>query len=621
MLTRSLGVLAICLTLLHRSAGAPQPQLSYDIPAAEYSALAEIVEDDPADVFPDYIPLPDEGVPDAVPPPADYEGPPLVERDAAVVLSKRKTLSPSYNKIYQVALPIPPVKQPLMTVTNPVNGKSIQYYEIRIKPFTQQVYSNLPKPANLVGYDGISPGPTSIIPKGTESVVRFINEASAANSVHLHGSPSRAPWDGWAEDMTNPGQYKDYYYPNHQSARTLWYHDHAMHLTAENAYRGQAGAYILTDSAEDSLNLPKGYGTFDIPLILSSKQYNSDGSLFSTNGETDSLWGDVIHVNGQPWPFLNVQPRKYRFRFLNAAVSRSFALYFAQSTSTSTKLPFKVIASDAGLLTGPVQSSTLYLSMAERYEVVFDFSSFAGKSIDLRNLDDVGGFGTDDDYDNTNKVMRFVVASTLSQPDTSQVPSTLRTVPFPPAHSTVDHHFRFHRTNGEWRINGVGFADVQNRLLANVPVGTVEIWELENSSGGWTHPIHIHLVDFKVISRSGDRTVQPYEAQGLKDVVWLAKGETVRVQAHYVPWPGVYMFHCHNLIHEDHDMMAAFNVTVLPDYGYNAADLVDPMESKWRAKSFVASQLAGRTGDFSTSAITASVQLMASYDPYGHLEG
>jgi FtsP/CotA-like multicopper oxidase with cupredoxin domain len=173
--------------------------------------------------------------------------------------------------------------------------------------------------------------------------------------------------------------------------------------------------------------------------------------------------------------------------------------------------------------------------MAERYEVVFDFSSFAGKSIDLRNLDDVGGFGTDDDYDNTNKVMRFVVASTLSQPDTSQVPSTLRTVPFPPAHSTVDHHFRFHRTNGEWRINGVGFADVQNRLLANVPVGTVEIWELENSSGGWTHPIHIHLVDFKVISRSGDRTVQPYEAQGLKDVVWLAKGETVRVQAHYVP--------------------------------------------------------------------------------------
>jgi hypothetical protein len=114
MLTRSLGVLAICLTLLHRSAGAPQPQLSYDIPAAEYSALAEIVEDDPADVFPDYIPLPDEGVPDAVPPPADYEGPPLVERDAAVVLSKRKTLSPSYNKIYQVALPIPPVKQPLM---------------------------------------------------------------------------------------------------------------------------------------------------------------------------------------------------------------------------------------------------------------------------------------------------------------------------------------------------------------------------------------------------------------------------------------------------------------------------------------------------------------------------
>jgi hypothetical protein len=114
MLTRSFSVVAVCLALLRRSAGAPQPQLSYDIPAAEYSALAEIVEDDPADVFPNYVPIPDEGVPDAVPPPADYEGPPIVERDSAVALSRRDDESPPYNKIYQVALPIPPVKQPLM---------------------------------------------------------------------------------------------------------------------------------------------------------------------------------------------------------------------------------------------------------------------------------------------------------------------------------------------------------------------------------------------------------------------------------------------------------------------------------------------------------------------------
>lgn len=96
------------------------------------------------------------------------------------------------------------------------------------------MYPNL-RPATLVGYDGISPGPTLIIPRGTESIVRFINNAAAENSVHLHGSYSRAPFDGWAEDITNPGEYKDYYYPNQQSARLLWYHDHAMHIVSQPA--------------------------------------------------------------------------------------------------------------------------------------------------------------------------------------------------------------------------------------------------------------------------------------------------------------------------------------------------------------------------------------------------
>lgn len=174
------------------------------------------------------------------------------------------------------------------------------------------------------------------------------------------------------------------------------------------------------------------------------------------------------------------------------------------------------------------------LAAGERYDLVFDFSTFKGKTIELRNLEDVDDIGTDKDYKHTDKVMRFVVGSNLPRPDTSIVPSQLRQVPFPPATTGVDHHFLFHRTNSEWRINGVGFADVQNRLLANVPLGTVEIWELENSSGGWTHPIHLHLVDFKVLSRTG-RQVEPYESAGLKDVVYLGKGETVRVEAHYAP--------------------------------------------------------------------------------------
>ncbi|KAI1338635.1 Cupredoxin [Xylariaceae sp. FL0016] len=563
-----------------------QQTFESQIPAEESAALSQIVEDDPGETV--HITKDDE--------------------------------SPPFPLIYKVPLPIPPVAQPKQVITNPVTGDDILYFEIEMKPFQQQVYPGL-LPATLHGYDGMSPGPTFVIPRGQESVVRFVNNVERETSVHLHGSPSRAPFDGWANDTTNPGEYKDYYYPNFESARLLWYHDHALGVTAENAYFGLAGAYIVTDQEEDALGLPQGYGEFDIPLILSSKFYNQNGTLQSTFGEDTSTWGDVIHVNGQPWPFMNVEPRKYRFRFLDSSVSRNFALYFARASTPDGKLPFQVIASDSGLLERPVTVTEMFIAVAERYEVVFDFSGFAGQSVDLRNLPDVGGVGVDDDYENTDKVMRFVVSADPVD-DPSQVPDPLRDVPFPPATEGIDHHFRFHHSNSEWLINGVGFEDVEHRVLAKVPQGTVEIWELENGSGGWTHPIHVHLVDFKVIQRTGgDRGVQPYEAVALKDVVWLAKGETVLVEAHYAPWNGVYMFHCHNLIHEDQDMMGAFNVTHLENFGYNeTTDFGDPEDPRWAAEPYALADLRAGTGVFAPEAVEAKVQKLAREQPYSERE-
>jgi bilirubin oxidase len=271
--------------------------------------------------------------------------------------------------------------------------------------------------------------------------------------------------------------------------------------------------------------------------VLASKYYNENGTLESVLREEQSSWGDIIHANGQPWPFLRVQPRKYRLRFLNAALSRNFKLSFSPLGSPQAKAAFQVIASDAGLLEVPVTSRDLIVAVAERYEVVIDFAPFAGQSVELRNDVELGDLATDDEYLHTDKVMRFdVSADPVNDPST--VPDVLRAVPFPPRTRGVDHHFRFERTNSEWRINGVGFEDAANRVLARPPRGTVEIWELENSSGGWTHPIHVHLVDFRVISRDSGRGVEPYEAAGLKDVVWLARGETVQVEAHYAPWNG-----------------------------------------------------------------------------------
>jgi hypothetical protein len=312
---------------------------------------------------------------------------------------------------------------------------------------------------------------------------------------------------------------------------------------------------------------------------------------------------------------MKVEARKYRFRFLNAAISRTFFLYLEASSKPGTKIEFQVIGSDAGLLTGPQKTSDLYISMAERFEVVVDFSPFKGQNVTLRNTRD---FAPDKDYLHTDKVMRFVVENKVATDD-SRVPSTLRAVDFPaprPA-GTVDRKFLFHRQGSDWRINGVVFADVANRVLARPKRGSIEVWELENSSGGgWSHPIHIHLVDFRVIKRTGGKRgakVYNYESAGLKDVVWLGAGETVTVEAHYAPWPGLYMFHCHNLIHEDHEMMAAFNVTQITDLGYPETDFDDPMDPAYRAKKI--------EGDSNTyEKVNGRVEELGRFIPYSDVE-
>lgn len=296
--------------------------------------------------------------------------------------------------------------------------------------------------------------------------------------------------------------------------------------------------------------------------MMGTKQFNDDGSLFDPALETTSLYGDIVTVNGQPWPFLDVEPRKYRLRFLNTGDSRTFQLYFREvdpnadfadlKNQPDDPITFQLIATDSGLVTSPVATDYVYISIAERYEVVFDFSAFAGKSIQLRSTTDIAA---DTDYLYTDQLMMFNVGN-QTVVDESVVPDVLNpNVPFPVINNTIatpDQTFEFARNNGDWRINGIGWNMVDQRVLAKVPRGTTEIWELVNGGGGWSHPIHVHLVDMHVIARTGfDRDVEPYEAAGLKDVIWLGPGETAYVEAGYQPWDGLYMFHCHNLIHED----------------------------------------------------------------------
>ncbi|TGZ84437.1 hypothetical protein EX30DRAFT_336970 [Ascodesmis nigricans] len=513
--------------------------------------------------------------------------------------------SPKYKDFFKHQLPIPPLAVPKATWTNHTTGAAIDFYEIKIKPFKSKVYPSLGK-TDLVGYDGISPGPTFKVTKGRETVVRFVNEYDGRPSVvHLHGSSSRAPFDGWAEDLIQPGEYKDYYYPNSQAARTLWYHDHAAHITATNAYFGQAGFYIIDDPAENArVKLPAG--KYDIPLMLQSKRYLPNGQLYSPENETIALHGDVIHVNGQPWPNLNVEPRKYRFRILDGSVSRIFSLSLVigedckgpkKNCKPPQKIPFKVVGSDSGLFSHPVTAEDLYIAMAERYEIVVDFAQFKGKKIMMKNA---RGVLKDTDYAATDLVMQFTVGKKVTDTtNNEEPPEDLCDVDYPIGKETQVRNFTMGRINGSWAINGVTYSDVNNRILAKPMPGTVEIWDLINSGSAGAHPIHVHLVDMQIISRvhSGNGTgrgvVMPYESAGLKDVIVLGPNEKVRVKAVYGPWNGgLYMFHCHNLVHEDNGMMAAFNLTKITDLGYPEATTCDePLDPRFRAKPYMGTNL------------------------------
>ena len=227
-------------------------------------------------------------------------------------------------------------------------------------------------------------------------------------------------------------------------------------------------------------------------MALTSKRYNPDGSLWDpiVNKEVQNLFGDVIHVNGQPWPYLKVEPRKYRLRFLNAAVSRTWELYF--ETAAGKRANMVVIGSDSGLLLEPVDTTQLDLAIAERWEVVMAFRQYRHQNVTLRSNADIADV---DPYIHTDKVMRFVVGDTVTDTkDIGTLPAKLREVDFPPDQKVVAHQFDFERQGGEWTINGVTWEDgPEKRVLAKPQRGAVENWILKNGAGGWTHPVRHYI--------------------------------------------------------------------------------------------------------------------------------
>lgn len=479
------------------------------------------------------------------------------------------------------------------------DGHCMYSYDIDV--VDKQIYafnSTIPicatKPATwFMTYNGSVPGPTIEVPSGHESYVRFNNKIGnhfkdshapctgdrTGNpfSVHLHGSASLAPYDGWAEDETCYGESKNYVYPNNRPT-TGWYHDHALHITADNAYYGLAGLYLITDKCNAPWNLAN---IEEKHLILSDKVVDSECQLYMDKhgAHKDNHYGDINLVSGIPFPRMILEPKTYRFRILNAAISRSYLVKIKNANGLVDihQSICKVVASDGGYSPAPVSLGVygLRIGVAERYELVCDFTGFKGQTLYLWNGQDDKMLKGIPYFCYSHLLARIEVGTTVSGPAPKLDKLILPTNPFRYTENVISstvvaaatklikakqfhRKMSFGRTNGQWTINGETW-DSFKIAAADIGHNSWELWQFQ-SGGGWFHPVHMHLVDFYILQRDSDGGVQPYEKLTPKDVMYLGPSNTLWVIARFGAHKGDYMFHCHNLIHEDDDMMRAMRV-------------------------------------------------------------
>ena len=440
---------------------------------------------------------------------------------------------------FTVALPVPPVRRPVGGLIEVVQRVA----EAEILPGLRTA---------VLGYDGIFPGPTIESRRGEPVRVRHRNELPVPTVVHLHGGHTPPEHDGWPMDLLLPAGSRDYAYPMDQRAATLWYHDHRMDFTGPQVYRGLAGFHLVRDDEEDALGLPSGER--ELPLMICDRAFEADGSLrYPSIDRTlrevpgveqpwmEGVLGDVVLVNGAPWPVAEVGTARYRLRILNASNARRYRLALSPGGELTQ------IGSDGGLLAAPVRHTALDVAPAERFDVVVDFAAYAvGSEVTLVNSLGTGAAA---------QVMRFRVVRTAR--DDSRIPARLSTVePLRPG--PVRRQWRFSRgrtgRHAGWTINGLPFDP--SRIDARPRLGDVETWRF---SSDLHHPVHVHLDPFQVLTRGG-HLPGPSDG-GWKDTVDLRPAEVVDVAVRFTDHHGRYVIHCHNLEHEDMAMMATFATT------------------------------------------------------------
>ena len=483
-----------------------------------------------------------------------------------------------------------------------------KFYEIHVRDDVPHKYHRDYPNQYIWGYDGITPGPVFHARYGEPIVVRIHNDlpadaqgpGSPEISTHLHNLHSPSASDGFPGNyysktkngptLTAPGGFQDHHYPNvyagvdalnvigdpREALGTLWYHDHRFDFTAPNVLRGLAGVYLLFDKIDSgneldpeptALGLPSGQ--YDVPLIFSDVRFDSGGHVFWDQLSSEGVLGDKVIVNGKIEPVFRVAKRKYRFRLLNGGPTRFYEFYLVTAGNVAQR--FTYIANDGNLLPAPLLNRTrVRLGVAERADIVVDFSIYPVGTVlyvvnrlrqdDTRGPKDVRSPGT--------RLLKIIVDRDLlarvpPEPDLSRVPPLLRPLRLltqTEIAAAPVRRFEFTRKNGLWMINDQLFN--ANSPRVRVKKGAAEIWELVNPSGGWSHPIHIHFEEGRIISRTRDgvSVAVPAHEKGRKDVYVLGPTSSLRVFLRFRDFTGKYLMHCHNTVHEDHAMMLRWDI-------------------------------------------------------------
>ena len=481
-------------------------------------------------------------------------------------------------------------------------------------------------PTRLWTFNGSFPGPIIRRPSGEPTRVTVTNSLPAeagSLTIHHHGSHSASSEDGQpGRNVIEPGASRTYTYEfvedgGAERAALQWYHDHTHFNTGRNVWRGLAGMFIVDDEFEASLPLPKG--EFELPLMITARQFDANNQLtnpFTAPGRdkaavTDSLGksgyppfdefpASKLLVNGTPQPYADVAARRYRLRVLNAS---NFHPYNLSVVAGTTKLDLIQIGTESGLLPAPITRKEILLGPAERADLIVDFAGHLGQNLRLVSGNVTGASSIPKTAPAVVQMLEFRV--NREAVDDSSVPASLRPLPewAAGASSQPDRVWAFglgvdDAGRPAWTVNGQAFD--HQRIDARPALGSVETWMLVNTTTyGTSHYIHIHDVDWKVLSRNGAAPGPGEDA--LKETFRLDPGEVVVVAGKFTDHLGPYMLHCHMLEHEDHGMMSTFEVVApgasdRPAEGLGsalAASIPNEVERE-RVRDIIATARAGR---------------------------